>query len=597
MNGLNKVSIPTATPTSSHLDLSCDHVTTMNFGEMQPIHYRHDIKGERLDLNAAGTVRPFPLAAPTYGRMRLNVHHFYVPWRIVFPQYESFYNDTIAVNADNSSLIADAPYFLNSSIVQIFVSNMLGLGMFATVISNWHSGDPFDFCDTAGVHYRFTTFGKYIYKILTSLGYAINWDDKDNTPYSALPILAYCKIFIDYYANQSYLDSQDVIEIKKLLAYNDPVTPLEIPALKFAYIFGLISKVMYDQDYFVGAWDNPFAPNGQQYSAISFSDIVSGAYVSNTSQGSMTITNGTPAMVAAESGTNSGLSLGTQYLHDALKAITDYSKRHQLAGASNIYRTIAQWGFGVNHMKFDRALHLGGKSIDIKTGAVFSTANTAQGNDPSTLGDFAGNGFGNGVSGFNYKPDEMGIEISIASILPSGGYFQGMDENNMHIHRLQFFTPEFDGLATQIIRKRELYVSNDGNFGRDDNQDLLYDSAFGFTGRYAEYKRPRSWVSGDLRCPTRFSGSNAWHLMREFSDASFNYRINNVVHNLSFTRYFDSDTYKRIFTNTDTDNDPFVVEFHFSVGAYAPCRGLFETYDFGKGGDKVQLESNGSILN
>lgn len=590
MANLNKVEIPTAVPTSSHLDLSCDHVTTMNFGQMQPVHYRHVFKGENLDLKSVVTVRPFPLAAPTYGRMRLNIHHFFVPWRVVFPQWDTFYNDTIGVNADNSSLVAGSPYFLNSDVATLFVTvdPLTGIGVYSRKLLTYSSGDPYDFCSDASEYYEFTTFGKYFYKILTSLGYAINWDIKDSTRISALPLLAYCKIFVDYYANQSYLDSSDVIAVKKLLAYNDPVTPLNVGTSSIGLISLLISHVMYDQDYFTGAWDNPFAPNGGQYSAITFNDIVGSNYVTNSGF------NGTPVMTQNNA---SSTNIGTQYLHDALKAISDYSKRHQLAGASNIYRTLAQWGFGVNHLKSDRSLHLGNTSIDIKTGAVYSTANTATGNDPSTLGDYAGNGFGNGVSGFNFKPEEFGIEISIASILPSGGYFQGMDENNMHIDKLQFYHPEFDGLATQLIRRREVYVSKNGTFGRDSSNNVGYDKGFGFTGRNGEQKRPRNWISGDLRCDTRFVGANSWHLMREFSDASFSGDINNVVHSLNFTRYTDAEQYKRIFTVTNSDNDPFIVEFHFAVGAYAPCRGLFETYDFDKGGDKVQLETNGAILN
>lgn len=583
---LNKVEIPVAVPASSKLDLTCDHVTTMNFGECQPVHYRHVIKGEHLNLNAIGKVRPMPMACPTYGRMRLNLHHFFVPWRVVFPQFDYMIDNNIAVNMSDSAIIEDGPFILNSDIVNTIRNGLL----YSQSLTNWQTGDPYDFCmpsNTPGDHYRFTTFGKFLYKILCSLGYAINWDDKDSTPYSALPLLAYCKVYVDYYANQSYLDSSDIIELRKLFAYNDPTSPLQISAAQFAIMSVLIKNVVYDPDYYIGAWDNPFAPSTGQYSAISFNDVRTGAAVQAG-------VDGTPYMTQSNA---SVTTLGTQYLHDALKAITDYSKRHQLAGASNIQRELAQWGFGVSHLKSDRSYHLGTSSIDIQTGAVFSTANTATGNNPSTLGDFAGQGVGNGNSSFDFRPEEFGLQITIGSIMPSGGYFQGMDENNMHINRLSFFTPEFDGLAVQALRKREVYTSINGSFGRINNV-LDYDTAFGMTGRYGEYKRPRSWVSGDLRCPTRLNGGDAWHLMREFSDASFPNGISDLHHGLAFTRFLDGDTYRRIFTNTNTDNDPFIVELHFDVHSFAPCRGLFETYEFdSQNSKKVTLEANGATLN
>lgn len=582
MTGLSKTSIPVAVPAVSRLALDCDHVTTMDFGCMQPVYYRHPIKGEKVDLNAAGTVRPFPLACPTYGRMRLNMHHFFVPWRTVFPQFDHFYNDNIAVNYGNASLVDDAPYFLNSSVVTLYTQN----NIYAAPIANWTSGTPYDFYDSSN-HYRFTTVGKLFYKVLVSLGYEINWSLKDTIELSALPILAYARIYIDWYANQSYLDSSDVIGIRQMLAYNDPTQPLVLDAAALAVIASMVSAVTYDQDYFVGSWDNPFAPNSGQFSAISWSDIVSGTAVT-------TNTDGTPYMYQ---GANTLVGIGSQYLHDALKAITDYSKRHQLAGASNINRALAQYGFGVSHLKADRSYHLGGSSIDIQTGAVFSTANTATGNNPSTLGDFAGNGYGNGVGSFDFKVEELGIVISIASIMPSGGYYQGCDENNMHVKKTDFFVPEFDGLGVQAIRKREVYVSNNGGFGLYNN-NIMYDEPFGMTGRYGEYKRPRNWVSGDLRCPTRFNGGEAWHLMRKFSDASFPLGINDLKHSLAFTRLTDKDTYRRILTYTEGDNDPFIAEFHFGVSSLAPCRGIFETYDFETDNNKkVTLEAQGGVLN
>lgn len=589
-NNVTKVDIPVASPAKSKLDLSCDHVTTMNFGECQPVHYRHPLKGETINLGAVGTVRPMPMACPTYGRMRLNLHHFYVPYSVIFPQYDSFANDTIAVNSSNSSLIDEAPKIKNSDIVNTFLTSLGGVGIYAQSLGTWSSGDAFDFVidpdSIAANHYRFTTWGKFFFKVLTSLGYAINWDSKDNTYYSALPLLAYAKVYLDYYANQSYLDSADVIAIKQMLAYNDPVTPLTVSASQFAIISQLIKNCVYEPDYFVGAWDNPWAPNSGQYSAITFSDIYSNATVATTS-------NGTPLMAQTAA---TSTSLGTQYLHDALKAITDYSKRHQLAGATNINRAIAQYGFGVTRMKYDRALHLGSSSIDVNTGAVFSTANTASAGNVSTLGDYAGNGFGQGNSSFNYTVEEAGIQITIGSIMPSGGYYQGMDENNMHIAKLQFFTPEFDGLGVQSIRKREVYTSNNGSFGRLTGT-VRYDETFGMTGRYGEYKRPRSWVSGDLRCPTRMDGGDAWHLMRRFEDSSFTNGISDLHHSLDFTRIIDNNQYRRIFTDTNTDNDPFIVELHFDVHSVAPCHGLFETYEFDSEGKRVTLDANGSTLN
>ena len=597
MANLNSTSIPTALPASTKLDLSCDHATTMMFGEMQPVHYRHVVKGENLSLKGIGKVRPMPLATPTYGRLRMNIHHFFVPFRTVMPQFDSFYNDTIGVNYNGSSIVDDSPYFTCADITTLFTSNVL----YSSAITDPNfdpTTDPWDFRVAGGNYYKFNTYGKYVYKILVSLGYEINWDTKDTTQLSALALLCYARVYLDWYANQSYMDSSDVIALKKIFAYNDPTNQLHVDTTALAAVFILYRYVTYDQDYFVGAWDNPFAPNSSQYSALTFTDISLPA--GNSFTGSVTNnlsgTNGSPIML--QGGANS-TAIGTQYLHDALKAITDYSKRHQLAGATNINRALAQYGFGVNPMRVERSYHIGSSSIDVEVGAVFSTANTASSNDPSTLGDFAGQGKGFGDTDFSFKVEELGLQISIASILPSGGYFQGMDRNNMHIKKTDFFVPEFDGLGIQLLTKREVYTSKNGSYGIPSGQTAhIYDTGFGYTGRYGEYKRPRSWVSGDLRVASRMLGGDAWHLMREFSDASWSGDISNQRHSLNFTRFTDSGTYRRIFTYTKGDNDPFIVEFHWAVGSQAPCHGLFETYEMSTEGNKeVSLKSNGGVLN
>lgn len=578
MSKLPQQSIPVALSASSTMDLSCDHVTTMNFGVMQPVYYRHPIKGEKIILGSTVTVRPFPLAIPTFGRMRINIRQFFVPWRTVFPQFDYFFNDNIAVNISNSSVIDSSPQVNNDEFVTLFNP----YGVYSNIISGWHAGDPYDF-EFGGNHCSFTERGKFLFKIFTALGYAIVWDDKDKTPYSALPILAYAKVYVDYYANQSYMDTSDVVFWRKKFSFNDPTSFLSLDASDLQAFETLVLRACYEPDYFVSAWDTPFAPNHMQYSAISFQDIVSGTNISNTYD-----TSGTPVMVQ---GANTVTSIGTQYLHDALKAITDYSKRHQLAGASNISRTLAQFGFGVSYMKSERSIYLHGSSVDINTGAVYSTANTASPGDPSNLADYAGNGYGSGSSNCEYTTEELGLFLEIATLLPSGGYYQGMDENNMHITKDQFFNPEYDGLGVQVIRKRELYVSRNGSYG----SGPAYDAAFGFTGRYGEMKRPRSWVSGDLACPTWFNGADAWHLMRKFNDASFSNTIGLQVHSPGFTHY-ETDSYDRIFT-VNSGNDKFIVEFHHDVKSFAPCHGLFETYEFGTDGKKVQVAANGAICN
>lgn len=162
--------------------------------------------------------------------------------------------------------------------------------------------------------------------------------------------------------------------------------------------------------------------------------------------------------------------------------------------------------------------------------------------------------------------------------------------------KTDFFVPEFDSLGVQAIQRGEVYVSRNEDYhshGADGSADYL--RPFGFTGRYGEYKRPKSFLTGDISLSTALDGGAAWHLFRLFTDQRFG-SLQTQTHSLAFTRGVDSGQYHRIFQSVDVLLDPFYCFFHFNVASFAPCKPLFETYEFEENGKKVPTE-NGNKLN
>lgn len=575
MAALNKTNIPIAIENKTKLDLSCDHVTTMGFCQLQPVYYRHMIKGEHINFDCLATCRLAPMAVPTYGRMRLNLRGFAIPYRLVFPQWHNFYNDNIGSNASHSSLVSGVPYFTGRDI-QVALQ---------TYSSSVNQTDPWDFSFEASF-YKLNNLGRKFVKTMQSLGYPILCGNtKDDLTFNALGLLAYVKIYLDWYANSNYLNHSDVLKLERYLAYNDPQGQLHLTGQDLAVIVALINVVVYDTDhYFNNAWDNPNAPSSQQFSSFTFIDPTSsnGSFV-QTGQ------NGTPEMHNISPST----SLGTTYLHSALKRLTDYQKRHQLAGARAIDRVLAQYGIQTDYLRSMRSIYVGSQSIDLNVGDIYATANGSDGTNTSAVGDYAGRGAGQGSKSWDYQTDEECIFIVIASVLPSCGIYQGYDLNNRHLDKKDFFVPEFDGLGVQAIERGEVYVSRNQNFVDSNNQ---YAGVFGFTGRYAEYKRPLNRVTGDFALPSFMAGGNSWHLMREFNDVSFNNYITGVSHSLNFTRANDGSQYYRIFDYVGSDADKFYCNFHFDVGAYAPCRALSDSYDFESESRQIQMQQ-GATLN
>ena len=591
MSQLNKASMPIAVEHHSRLDLPFDHVTTASFMTLQPLYYRHTIDTEKLSVQETIKVRPQPMPLPTFGRMRANVRHFFVPYRLVFPNYTEFFLDNIATNFEHASLIEDAPRFHVGTFLA-FILGRDGGPVYAdeldpndVVIGDYSTYD-FSF---RSHFFKFTTEGRFFYKVYYSLGYGLlGYESKPQDDYfNALSLLSFVKIYLDWYANTQYKNGYDYLALEKLLKYNNPMSPLELTTSDFDVIFNFIRKVTYQTNgYFEAAWDNPVSPNNGQFSNFVFADPTanSGSFVTLNNMG-------TPEMFQEN---ENSASIGTQYLHTALKKLQDYQHRHALAGAASIDRLLAEFGIVTDAVKLQRSIYLGCSSVDINVGEVYATANGQNDHGSSVVGDFAGRSLGGGQFSFTFQNDEPGIIMSVVTIQPSGGYYQGYDRNNRHLKKRDFFNPAFDQLGVQAIEKGEVYLSKE--IGSFDTHPSDYFKPFGYTGRYGEYKRSICRVSGDVSLPTIQGGGNSWHLMREFTDQYFD-SPNGIHHSEVFTRGDDADQFNRVFNYTENDRDPFQIELHAEAVAYAPCSSLTDEYDWETTSKQVSIEINGGKLN
>lgn len=600
MANLNRVSVPVAVEHKTKLDLSCDHVTTMGFCRLQPVMYRHMMKTEHLSMNAHSVVRPAPIEVPFFGSLVQNLRAFFVPYRLVFPHWNAFYNDVIGVNYSASSLVGEPPRINPNSLIDLFFFGNHASDLSTEVTVN----DPYDYQITNNVvsppvqrYFKFTTVGRRWLYVLESLGYKIipTYTKKgDDAFYNALALLCYAKVYLDWYSNSQYLNSADVINVEKLLAYNNPLAPLDLDQDDLFNIFKLVQINVYDtDDYYVNAWDNPVAPNNGQFTGFSFVDPTStgGAFI-------QTSVNGSPEMISSTLYPN---SIGTTYIHEALKKLSDFQKRHALAGARSIDRVLAQYGIVSDSLKQLRSIYVGSQQIAVETGSVMATASgtNSQGVSSQT-GDYSGAGFGQGDKAWDFTADEEGMFVVISTINPVGSMVQGYDRFNTILDKKEFFQPELDSLGVAAIQKGEVYVGDGGMLNQSLDQNG-YQGVFGFSGRYGHLKRPKSFLTGDFRLPNFYAGGDSWHLFRlffnsEFLNSSNNPDVQEISHSLSFTRTSDAWQYNRIFQYTDGDYDPFYCFMHFDIASYAPCKPLFETYEFDSDSQRVSTE-NGNKVN
>lgn len=592
-NFLDKFKITTAWESKRHTkDLSCEHITTSNFMELAPVYYHNTIPKEKLEIDFRAFARLAPMPVPTFGRANMNIRAFFVPFRTIMADWNDFITDAIHAYPDGTHVIPSTVRRVkNSTLVNVLIDasdsvNPESVQWDFKVVGNT-SADEF---------YKLRPYSRSYLKVLESLGYHLNFNlslsATQETYFSALPLLAYAKVIADWYFPSQYAGNiSEWYSLDKVLTRQvngDELTKNEV--------YNILGQawVNYDSDYFVSAFDTPAGPPQTEASDFSIADP------SSTPGSTMTVEShpqneyyGSERANTAYWPNDNGLL--TQYAVEALHRLSDYLKRHQLAGARALDRYLARFGVNLAAEKMNRSIYLGSHKIPLMTGDVMATSDTLSSSGGSRVGDYAGKGFLVGQDGhFAFETDEYGLFIICSSIVPEVGYFQGVDRHNLHQTRLDFLTPEFDGMGTRAIAKCEAYLSMDAT----DQDRRNMSEIFGFTPQYSEYKVGRDFLTGDYRLRSLNAAgdsSEAWHLFRDLSELQYN-----PVHNLSFVNgRVDANQYDRIFYNTDRTADKFYLHYFFGVKSTSNALPLYDEYDFHNEGEaeKRVMDVNGVKMN
>jgi hypothetical protein len=639
---LDKVQVNTAISDNTKLDLGHQSITTSDFMQMSVATIHELVPGSKLDVNMESFARLNPLPVPTFGRAAMRNRAFFVPFRTLFRGWNDFITDSphVASNGYSAgavgSLIPNVPTVGVDALRDVFLEDVGAdstHGMIYEVTPN-QSNSNWDITwtvNTVTKFYCYTVLGRQSIKLLEQLGYKLDWVSSKDVKLSALPLLALAKIYVDWYYPQQYSNRTEYDLLLSLCNHDVAAGPLDLTWQYVHSILSLCGWVQYDSDLFVSSWDSPNQPNpgnlSSDFKLVNIDSIgqVFGSTLYNISSQNGVSNNAGSAINSGDSvdrygglsapfitgyvngGPNNTPVTGgvSEYLLHCLHALTDYMKRHQLAGSRAFDRYLARFGKALPAEKMNRCLYLGASMQDIQIGDVVSTADTiaTAGTRGSQLGAFAGKGISYGNGHFSCDTDEFGYFIILSTIVPATGYFQGIDPICQRLTKLDFWTPEFDSLGVEPLKACTLFMPQIA--GLMSNGDP-YDQVFGFVPRYATYKAPTvcERLTGNFRLPSLNAGifqnsSSAWHLMRDFSAFDFQQDWSNVVHSPQFiSGGSDFSQYKRIFYADFPDSpDNFTVIHNFEIAEYAPMKALYDTYEFEDKGKKVTLETNGVKMN
>lgn len=449
---------------SNYKLLSCD------MGELVPIGLTEVLPGDTMQHATNLFLRVQPLLAPVMHPVEARVHHWFVPHRLVWDEWEDF--------------ITGGPDGMDDS-------------EFPTISLSYAAGPP-------------ATGSGIVGGLADYLGCPPTIDGLE---VSALPFRGYALIFNEWYRDQ------------------DLVTPLTIDLTSGADTTTntILQNIAWEKDYFTSSrpWEQKgpsiTLPLGQSAPVLGLATAKTGINYTTDPAGLFYESDGSDA-----TGTNwtSSWNLGSGGLVQGDNTSKIPNIRADLTNASaitvNLLREAmalqryeeARARYGSRYVEYLRYLgvrssdarlqrpeYLGGGRQMLQFSEVLQTAEGAD--DDTFVGEMRGHGIGAMRSNrYRRSFEEHGYVFTMLSVRPKTIYSQGLPRTWNRRTKEDFWQVELQHIGQQEVLNKEVYAKHSQPNAKFGNQD-----------RYDEYRRQESSVAGEFRT----SELNYWHLAREFS--------------------------------------------------------------------------------
>lgn len=449
----------------SKFSLSHHKLFSCNMGQLVPIGLTEVLPGDSFQMSTSALVRVAPLLAPVMHPVEVAIHHWYVPHRLVWEDFEDF--------------ITGGPDGMDDSV-------------FPTITLTYGAGPP-------------VTGNNYVGSLADYLGIP---PENNNLEVSALPFRAYAMVFNEWYRDQ------DLVTPLVISEASGPDTTTSTDLQYRAW----------EKDYFTSA--RPFTQKGptvtiplQGNAPISGLAVPTGATSPGAAAGVKDATGAgltypgqfTSPILAAVGG--AGAADLPQVFAD-LSAVTAASindlrlafalQRYEEARArygSRYTEYLRYLGVRSSDARLQRPEYLGGGKNTIQFSEVLQTAPST---DDGVVGSLKGHGIGAMRSNrFRRFFEEHGYVLSLLSARPRTMYTQGLARTWNRRVKEDFWQQELQHVGQQEVYNRELFVGGGGTPG----------GVFGYQDRYDEYRRMESSIAGEMRTTL----ADYWHMARIFA--------------------------------------------------------------------------------
>lgn len=444
--------------------LSQYRLTSLNQGVLYPVACEEVLPGDSFRWQSSALLRVSPLVSPVMHPVHACIHHWYVPNRLIWSNWEPF-----ITGRDPALTVPVLGVVMNSNPPVAYLARALGIGADSTA------------------------------------GITVN----------ALPFRAYNFIWNEFYRDQNLDtkvverrgDTGDVGGDYKLLncrwekdyftvARPNPqqgtgVETVPITLSGIVPVSGLGSRTQTFSSTPVTAFES----NGASRS-YAFNKNIDQTSVNDQVYMEGTAATGYPKVNVNLSGVTvpAGVDINEWRKSMAMQRIREH--RNKFGERYRDY--LAFLGVNSSDSRLDRPEYLGGGKQTISFSEVLSTADTGT----APIGEMAGHG----IAALRTRPfrrffEEHGYVISLLFLRPVSVYMNRVPRHWLRRDYEQYWQKELEMMGDQIITNTEVYGDTATPSG-----------TFGYTSRYDEYRHAESSVSGEFR-----NVLNYWHMARIFA--------------------------------------------------------------------------------
>ena len=508
----------------STFDLSHFHKTTMDMGDLVPIAVIPTLPGDNIEIDVDAFVRAMPTIAPIMDKIDLKINHFFVPYRILWDKWENFITQSDEWKTDSERIKPSLPSLEVTAVAE--ETDKDGFPKNPTA-GNWRdyiTGKPVG----NELEKKVITRNNRLLKLLNYIGYNSTYGNFGKQ--SLMPILAYNKIFQDYYVPQRFIQylqknniEHNLIKQKKQLKRVKSLSALNV-SLKFKNqelstgslwrlfdsfdeidLFDL-KKVYWNQDYITSALPEPTLFGDVKLPLFSESVANADRYFQLNEANAI-------SFLDTPNNRNNNLLSNVRDLRKAV-SLQHYMEVLTQSGGRYIEALETQWDETINPELLQMSQYIGGSVIPIFTNEVEATAATEQ----KPLGALAGKPLGaGGTEKQQFHAQEYGVYMCLAHIVPKRSYTNATAKFLKELDVLDFPNPAFEGMGDEAVYNYEL--------GLNGTPFHIY----GYTPRYSHYKMMLDRYSGDFQ-----SSLKHWHLGEDWSsfpNSGKGYITNNVIGN------------------------------------------------------------------